>query len=58
MTAEHHAEASVNPFDLFPASEWIAFRQADTQAAKAIVVLMLGIFLVGVVLYSIVLATL
>jgi hypothetical protein len=58
MTAEHHAETTVNALDLFPAAEWIAFRQADTQAAKAIVVLMFGIFIVGIVLYSIVLATL
>ena len=58
MTAEHHAETTANPFDLFPANEWAAFRRSDTQAAKAIVVLMLGIFMVGIVLYSIVLATL
>jgi hypothetical protein len=58
MTATHHAEPAVNPFDLFPASEWAAFRRSDTQAATAIVVLMLGIFMVGIVLYSIVLATL
>jgi hypothetical protein len=58
MTAAHPTEATVNPFDLFPASEWAAFRRSDTQAAKAIVVLMLGIFVTGVCLYSIVLATL
>jgi hypothetical protein len=58
MTAAHHTDATVNPFDLFPASEWAAFRRSDTQAAKAIVVLMLGIFLTGICLYSIVLATL
>jgi hypothetical protein len=58
MTAAHHAETTVNPFDLFPSGEWAAFRQADTQAARAIVVLMLGIFVTGIVLYSIVLATL
>ena len=58
MTAAHHAETTVNPLDLFPVREWAAFRQADTQAARAIVVLMLGIFVTGIVLYSIVLATL
>jgi hypothetical protein len=58
MTAALHADATVNPLDLFPASEWAAFRQSDTQAAKAIVVLMLSIFLTGIFLYSIVLATL
>jgi len=58
MTAEHHAEASVNAADLFPAEEWGAFRQSDSQAARAIVVLMQGIFIVGIVLYTIVLVTL
>jgi hypothetical protein len=58
MTAAVHDDATVNPFDLFPAEEWAAFRRSDTQAAKAIVVLMLGIFLTGIFLYSIVLATL
>ena len=58
MTAEHHSKPTIQPLDLFPAKEWAAFRQSDTQAAKAIVVLMLGIFVIGIVLYSIVLATL
>jgi hypothetical protein len=58
MTAAHDPEATVNPLEHFPASEWAAFRRSDTQAAKAIVVLMLGIFVTGIFLYSIVLATL
>jgi hypothetical protein len=58
MTATHSVEANASALDLFPASEWTAFRQADAQAATAIVVLMLGIFGIGIILYSIVLATL
>jgi hypothetical protein len=58
MTAAHHAEMTVNAADLFPAEVWNAFRQSDTQAARAIVVLMQGIFIVGIVLYTIVLVTL
>jgi hypothetical protein len=57
MTAAHD-EATINPLDLFPANEWAIFRRSDAQAARAIVVLMLGIFVTGIVLYSIVLATL
>ncbi|HYV39123.1 MAG TPA: hypothetical protein VE988_25780 [Gemmataceae bacterium] len=58
MSAEHHAEATANPADLFPPKEWAFFRTSDTMAAKAIVLLMLAIFVIGIVLYSIVLATL
>jgi hypothetical protein len=58
MTATLHHEPEVHALDLFPASEWAAFRQADTKAATAIVVLMVGIFVTGIVLYAIVLATL
>ncbi len=57
MTAEHHDDHS-DAADLFAANEWAAFRTTDTQAATAIVVEMVGIFTVGVILYSIVLATL
>ena len=57
MTAAHD-EATINPLDLFPASDWAIFRRSDAQAARAIVVLMLGIFVTGIVLYSSVLATL
>ncbi len=58
MTATLHSETEVHALDLFPANEWAAFRQADTKAATAIVVLMVGIFVTGIVLYSIVLGTL
>jgi hypothetical protein len=54
IDSAHH----VSPAEVFPASEWRAFTESDKQAAKAIVVLMTGIFVVGVVLYTIVLATL
>jgi hypothetical protein len=58
MTAEHHAETTVHPYELFPSNEWAAFRHSDAQAATAIVVLITSIFVIGVVLYSIVLYTL
>jgi type IV secretory pathway component VirB8 len=43
---------------LFPEREWREFRISDAQAAKRIVILMTGIFVLGIVLYSIVVATL
>ena len=58
MTESAHHAAAVNPGELFSASEWQAFTESDVQAAKAIVVLMTGIFLVGIVLYTIVVVTL
>jgi hypothetical protein len=58
MTAALHHDNEVQALDLFPAGEWAAFRQADTKAATAIVVLMVGIFVMGIALYSVVLATL
>jgi hypothetical protein len=39
----------------FPPEEWRAFRESDKTAAAYIVVLMQGIFIVGLVLYLIVL---
>jgi hypothetical protein len=54
MTAESHVHAD----DLFPVAEWGEFRESDTKAARNIVVLMVGIFVIGIMLYSIVLATL
>jgi hypothetical protein len=58
MTDTAHHGTALNPGELFPASEWQSFRESDTQAGKAIVVLMTGIFCIGVVLYIIVLVTL
>jgi hypothetical protein len=58
MIDDLHHPTAPNPGDLFPASEWQAFRETDKQAAKAVVVLMAGIFCIGVVLYTIVVITL
>jgi hypothetical protein len=58
MIETAHHGAPPYPDALFSASEWQAFRESDQQAAKAIVVLMAGIFCVGVLLYSIVYITL
>lgn len=46
-----HGAPAVNPFT--PA-EWDALRAADVAAARAVVVLMVTIFCIGIVLYSIV----
>jgi hypothetical protein len=59
MTASEHAHDASQPAEpLFPQWEWQEFRLSDATAAKRIVVLMTGIFVVGIVLYSIVVATL
>jgi hypothetical protein len=62
MTASDHSHAhdvaAAPAEDLFPEREWLEFREADRQAAKRIVLLMAGIFVVGIVLYSIVVITL
>jgi hypothetical protein len=58
MTEALHHPAALNPDALFPAGEWQSFRDSDKQAATAIVVLMVGIFVIGVILYTIVLVTL
>jgi hypothetical protein len=42
----------------FSDREWQDFRQADIKAGTAIVALMLGIFVTGIFLYSIVVITL
>jgi len=43
---------------LFTDHQWQDFRKEDTKAGGAVVSLMLGIFLIGIVLYSIVAITL
>jgi len=60
MTATPHShDESHEPAEpLFPEREWREFRISDAEAAKRIVILMAGIFVVGIVLYSIVVATL
>ena len=52
-----HAAAPYSD-DLFPRREWDEFRESDKQAAQRIVVLMVGIFVTGILLYSFVVATL
>jgi hypothetical protein len=47
--ADHSAAVSV-----FSDAEWASFRSEDFAAGKAVVVLMLGIFSTGVIIYSIV----
>ncbi len=44
--------------DLFTDEQWRDFHREDTRAGGAVVMLMLGIFIIGVVLYSIVNITL
>jgi type IV secretory pathway component VirB8 len=59
MTASLHPHGnSTNHQEVFPAAEWEEFHEADRQAAKRIVLLLVGIFVIGIVLYSIVVATL
>jgi hypothetical protein len=50
-----HGHAPAAEQALFPPEEWRAFRNSDKTAAAYIVVLMQGIFIVGLVLYLIVL---
>jgi hypothetical protein len=50
----HHADAPAHPASAgaFSDADWDAFRAEDFAAGKAVVVLMLGIFSMGVALYS------
>ena len=53
MTASEHAHDHSQPAEaLFPDWEWKEFRLSDATAAKRIVLLMAGIFVVGIVLYG------
>ena len=57
----HDPHGSPSSFDLehvFSDQEWEAFKRDDRKAGAAVVSLMLAIFGVGVVLYSIVVITL
>jgi hypothetical protein len=53
-TPGHHA-APPGEQTYFPADEWQSFRDADKTAGAYIVVLMQGIFVIGLILYLIVL---
>jgi hypothetical protein len=55
---DHSHDAPPVAESLFSEQEWQLFRHADKEAAKRIVILMTSIFVVGIVLYSIVAATL
>jgi hypothetical protein len=49
---QHHGSAATT--SPYSDGEWAAFRAEDFAAGKAVVLLMLGIFSMGVVLYSVV----
>jgi hypothetical protein len=48
-TAEHGTPA--HPFS---DAEWQSFRQSDMAAGRNIIILMTGIFVIGVILYAII----
>lgn len=54
----HGHDSHASAASLFPAKEWQEFHQSDIQAGKSIVVVMSSIFVLGVIIYSIVLVTL
>ncbi len=54
MMSEHASNEPVAAAGPFSAADWAAFRAEDFAAGKAVVVLMLSIFTIGVVLYSVV----
>jgi hypothetical protein len=57
MSHDAH-DSPANLDHLFTDNQWKLFRQEDTKAGSAVVLLMLSIFSIGVVLYSIVAITL
>ena len=54
MSDPHHAPTAGLPFS---EAQWHEFHKEDVQAGRAVVVLMTVIFSMGVVLYSVVMAT-
>ncbi len=54
MSHETHDVAHDDAAAAFSDSEWQSLRTEDLSAARAVVILMLSIFLIGVVLYTIV----
>jgi hypothetical protein len=56
--SDSHAAHDMNLESAFTDPEWDAFRREDLKAGTAVVCLMLAIFLIGVVLYTIVAITL
>ena len=57
MTHDAH-DSPANLEELFTDHQWQEFHKEDFKAGSAVVMLMLGIFCIGVVLYSIVSLTL
>lgn len=57
MSHDAH-EGTVDLSSLFTDQQWQEFRNEDFKAGSAVVMLMLAIFCIGVVLYSIVALTL
>jgi hypothetical protein len=55
MSHESH-DSVISMESAFTDQQWQDFRREDTKAGAAVVMLMLCIFLIGVVLYSIVVA--
>ena len=53
MNDHDHGHGARNR-ETFSDAEWQQLREADLAAGRAVIVLMLSIFLIGVVLYSIV----
>ena len=53
----HHAEPSTTGALPFTDAEWQSLQKDDIHAGGAVVGLMAGIFTIGLVLYSVVLAT-
>lgn len=53
-THGHHAAGDPSDTPVFSAEELKALRDADVQAAKSVVLLMVGVFTMGLILYSIV----
>jgi hypothetical protein len=50
----HNAAEHATPALPFSDAEWQSFRQSDKAAGRNIVVLMTGIFVIGVILYAII----
>ena len=51
---EPHGHQPTEPRPYFPAAEWEQFQKEDIAAGKAIILLMSGIFTIGLVLYIVI----
>ena len=50
--SEHHPEQHGDSVLHFTPAEWEQFRSSDLAACKAVVLLMTGIFTIGLILYA------